>query len=63
MTMLVTGWRFASDAIHNSEISFTEWAVQYWPVKLCIPIGAALIVLQGVSKLVKDIMLIRRRGA
>ena len=63
ITMLVTGWRFASDAIHNTEISFTEWAVQYWPVKLCIPIGAALIVLQGVSKLVKDIMLIRRRGA
>jgi TRAP-type mannitol/chloroaromatic compound transport system permease small subunit len=37
--------------------------VQYWPVKLTIPIGAALIVLQGISKLIKDIMLVRGRGA
>jgi TRAP-type mannitol/chloroaromatic compound transport system permease small subunit len=60
MTMLWTGWKFASDAVNAGETSFTEWTVQYWPVKLCIPIGAALIVLQGVSKLVKDIMLVRR---
>jgi TRAP-type mannitol/chloroaromatic compound transport system permease small subunit len=60
MTMLWTGWRFASDAVHAGETSFTEWTVQYWPVKLAIPVGAALIVLQGVSKLVKDIMLVRK---
>ena len=63
ITMLVTGWRFALDAVHNTEISFTEWGVQYWPVKLCIPIGAALIVLQGVSKLLKDIMIVKRGRA
>jgi TRAP-type mannitol/chloroaromatic compound transport system permease small subunit len=63
ITMLYTGWKFAWDAVANGETSFTEWTVQYWPVKLCIPIGAALIVLQGVSKLVKDIMIIRGRGA
>jgi TRAP-type mannitol/chloroaromatic compound transport system permease small subunit len=60
ITMLVTGWKFAWDAVKNTEISFTEWAVQYWPVKLAIPIGAALIVMQGVSKLMKDIMLVRK---
>jgi TRAP-type mannitol/chloroaromatic compound transport system permease small subunit len=63
LTMLWTGWKFAWDAVQNTEISFTEWAVQYWPVKLTIPVGAALIVLQGVSKLIKDIMLVRGRGA
>jgi TRAP-type mannitol/chloroaromatic compound transport system permease small subunit len=63
ITLLVTGWKFAMDAIGNMEISFTEWAVQYWPVKLCIPIGAALIILQGVCKLLKDIMIIRARSA
>ena len=63
ITMLVTGWRFAFDAVRNSEISFTEWAVQYWPVKLCIPIGAALIVLQGMCKLMKDIMIVRGKRA
>lgn len=63
MTMLWTGWRFAADSVRNMETSFSEWSVQYWPVKLAIPIGAALIVLQGVSKLIKDIVLIRQKGA
>ena len=62
LTMLYTGWKFASDAVQNSETSFTEWTVQYWPVKIAIPLGAALIALQGVSKLLKDIMLVRQRG-
>jgi TRAP-type mannitol/chloroaromatic compound transport system permease small subunit len=63
ITMLFTGWKFAWDAVQNNETSFTEWTVQYWPVKLAIPLGAALIVLQGVCKLVKDIVLVRKRGA
>jgi TRAP-type mannitol/chloroaromatic compound transport system permease small subunit len=58
MTLLWTGWRFAADAVGNGETSFTEWGIQYWPVKLTIPIGAALIILQGVSKLVKDILIV-----
>jgi TRAP-type mannitol/chloroaromatic compound transport system permease small subunit len=53
----------AWDAVQNQETSFTEWTGQYWPVKLAIPIGAALIVLQDVCKLVKDIALVARRGA
>ena len=63
ITMLVTGYKFAADAVRNTEISFTEWAVQYWPVKLCIPIGAALIVLQGLCKLMKDVMIVKRGRA
>lgn len=60
VTMLWTGSRFALDSINNMEVSFTEWAVQYWPVKLMIPIGAALLALQGLSKLIKDIVLVVR---
>ncbi len=56
LTMLWTGSKFALDAINNSEVSFTEWGVQYWPVKLMIPVGAALMALQGLSKLIKDIV-------
>jgi TRAP-type mannitol/chloroaromatic compound transport system permease small subunit len=63
LTMLWTGGRFALDAVHNAETSFTEWGIQYWPVKLTIPIGAALIVLQGVSKLIKDILFVMRKEA
>ena len=54
--------RYAFDAINNSEVSFTEWAVQYWPVKLMIPIGAALLALQGLSKLIKDIVFVTNGG-
>jgi TRAP-type mannitol/chloroaromatic compound transport system permease small subunit len=60
VTMLVTGIRFGLDAIGFNEHSFTEWGIQYWPVKLAIPVGAFLIVLQGVSKLVKDILFVTR---
>ena len=63
ITLLVTGYRFAADAINNHETSFTEWGIQYWPVKLAIPIGAALIILQGVSKLIKDVLIVTRRAA
>jgi len=62
LTLLWTGGRFALDAVHNAETSFTEWGIQYWPVKLTMPIGAALIVLQGVSKLIKDILFVARKG-
>ena len=63
VTMLVTSFRFASDAIAVGEVSFTEWGIEYWPVKLMMPIGAALMTLQGVSKLIKDIMIVARKGA
>jgi TRAP-type mannitol/chloroaromatic compound transport system permease small subunit len=63
LTMLWTGARFALDAINNNESSFTEWGVQYWPVKLMLPIGAALMALQGLSKLIKDIVFVTSRSA
>lgn len=63
LTMLWTGARFAMDAINNHEVSFTEWGVQYWPVKLMLPIGAFLMVLQGLSKLIKDIVFVTSRSA
>ena len=62
-TMLWTGARFAMDAVSVGESSFTEWGIQYWPVKLTIPIGAALMLLQGISKLIKDILIVTRKGA
>jgi len=58
LTMLWTGSKFALDAINNMEVSFTEWGVQYWPVKLMIPIGATLMALQGLSKLIKDVVFV-----
>ncbi|MFO1038966.1 MAG: TRAP transporter small permease subunit [Geminicoccaceae bacterium] len=61
-TMLVTGWRFAADAVAVRESSFTEWGIQYWPVKLAIPVGAALLLLQGFARLMRDIAVATRRA-
>lgn len=63
VTMLWTGARFALDSIQFDEHSFTEWGVQYWPVKLAIPVGALLMTLQGISKLIKDVVIVSRKVA
>jgi TRAP-type mannitol/chloroaromatic compound transport system permease small subunit len=65
-TLFWTSGRFALDSLNlggNGEVSFTEWGIQYWPVKLMMPIGAALLLLQGVAKLTKDIVLVSRGKA
>ena len=56
--LLWTGWVFTMDSIEVWEVSFTEWAIQYWPVKSTMAIGALLILLQGLSKLAKDIRIL-----
>ncbi len=61
--LLVTGWIFLADSIDVWEVSFTEWAIQYWPVKISIVLGALLIILQGVSKLIKDFILLTGKEA
>ena len=60
ITLLWTGWIFLSDSIAVLEVSFTEWAIQYWPVKAAISVGAVLIILQGISKLAADIAALAR---
>ena len=58
LTLLVTGWIFFHDAFTIQEVSFTEWGIQYWPVKAALPIGAALLLIQGLAQLVKDFMVV-----
>ena len=55
LTLLVTGWTFFKDAYDVGEVSFTEWGIHYWPVKLALPVGAILLLIQGVAQLVKDV--------
>ena len=61
--LLWTGWSFTMDSIDVWEVSFTEWAIQYWPVKSTMAIGALLILLQGLSKLAKDIRILAGKEA
>lgn len=55
LTLLFTGWTFFHDSFQVSEVSFTEWAIPYWPIKFALPLGAALLLLQGIAQLFKDI--------
>jgi TRAP-type mannitol/chloroaromatic compound transport system permease small subunit len=56
VAILVTGYIFLMDSLQVWEVSFTEWGIQYWPVKITLPLGAILIILQGFSRMVKDII-------
>jgi TRAP-type mannitol/chloroaromatic compound transport system permease small subunit len=55
ITLLVTGWIFFHDAVQTMEVSNSEWHIQYWPIKFALPLGAALLLIQGIANLVKDI--------
>ncbi|MEM7074601.1 MAG: TRAP transporter small permease subunit [Pseudomonadota bacterium] len=46
--------------IRWGEISFNEWEVPLWPMKWVMVVGAILLILQGVSKLAKDIRAVAR---
>ena len=60
ITLLTTGWIFFYDSYAINEVSFTEWGIQYWPIKFALPLGAVLLLAQGISQLVKDIAALRQ---
>ena len=63
VALLWTGWIFMADAIQVWEVSFTEWAIQYWPVKITMALGAFLLIMQGLSKLFKDVAILTEKRA
>ena len=54
-SLLTSGWTFFKDSFQVGEVSFTEWGIQYYPVKLTLALGAALLLLQGIARLLRDI--------
>lgn len=60
--LAVTGWIFFRDSFAIREASFTEWAIPYYPIKFMLPLGGALLFLQGAGKLLQDIAALRGRA-
>lgn len=60
--LMGTSWAFFESSYGMNETTIETWGIQYWPVKLMMFVGAVLITLAGLSKLIKDIMLFRRLG-
>lgn len=49
-------WRFFFDAFSHGEMSANAGGLLRWPVKFVMPLGFALLVLQGLAELVKRII-------
>ena len=57
-TIFWLGLQNAYTAVGNWEYSSTSWGPPVWPIKLFIPFIAFLMLLQGLSKTIKDIYFI-----
>lgn len=55
--LLYFGSSLAWESMSFWEHSQSAWDPPIWPVKLAIPVGAALLLLQGIVKLLRDAML------
>ena len=56
--LLWFGSSLAYESISFWERSQSAWDPPIWPVKLAIPVGAAVLLLQGIVKLVQDIIVV-----
>lgn len=69
LALIFTGWTFFAQSMagdqfffaagYRNELSFTEWAIQYYPVKLTIFLGGVLLLLQGTARFVQDVQAYR----
>ena len=53
--MMWLSWPIFIDAYVHNEISSDAGGLVRWPIRLMIPVGFALLVLQGISELIKRI--------
>ncbi len=56
--LLLKGIEYAQESVLLNERSNSVWAPYVWPAKLFIPIGAFLILLQGLVKTTDDMVLL-----
>ena len=54
--LLLYGGSLAWESISILEHSNSAWGVPLYPAKMMIPLGALLLLLQGIAKLIRDIL-------
>src|SRR5680860_57656 len=62
LILLVTSWTFFQDSYAMNETTVETWGIQHWPAKGMMVVGSVLLLLAGISKLTKDIVLFVRLG-
>ena len=58
VSLLPSGWIFFQRAYTTHEQTYSVWAAPTWPVKLCLFIGLALLAIQSVSEILKQVQAI-----
>jgi TRAP-type mannitol/chloroaromatic compound transport system permease small subunit len=58
IALLIGGWEMAMLSLKAKETMPTIWAPPYYTMKMMVPIGAFLVLLQGISELLKNIILV-----
>ena len=56
--MVFYGGSLAWESLSTFEHSQSAWNPPIYPVKLTIPLGAGLLLLQGIAKLIRDILIV-----
>ncbi len=56
--LLWEGLPFAMKSVRRFELAGSVWDPPIWPVKLCIPLGALLMLLQGTTKTLRDLHMV-----
>ena len=56
--MLTQCWKSAMLAITRHEMTISSWKILVWPIKIWIPVAAALTMIQGVAEFIKNIYLV-----
>jgi len=57
--IMVFGWDLFVASYRIDEVSLDAGGLLRWPVKLLIPVGFALLILQGVAELIKRVAFLR----
>lgn len=62
LVLLITSWTFFQNSYAMNETTVETWGIQHWPAKGMMVVGSVLLLLAGISKLTKDIVLFVRLG-
>jgi len=61
--VLWQGMKFAGVSLAAREYTITFWHAPVYPVKMAIPVGGALLLLQGLAKFILDVITVTGREA
>ncbi len=54
VVLLWRGWEAAWVSVSRWECTYSMWGPPLWPLRLTIPLAAALVLLQGLTKTISD---------